>query len=356
MKQMNLISRLRSHGQITSPSSVKPLRIAIIGTGGISSSHARAILHYGEKVECVALCDVDEGNLRKRNEQLGGGKKCFGDWNVMLSEYGGQFDAVAICLPHHLHSRAILDCAAAGKHILCEKPLCITLEEAQEIIDTVKRTGITFMPGHNALFAPFVARVKQSIDSGLIGRVLHMRSQACFLNRADFSQAWRGRADLQGGGELIDTGYHGTYSLLYFAGSPVVEVKAVMGRFRHRIQGEDTASVQILFENGSIGEIFTSWATARPHGTHDLHIIGEKGELFGSDNTLFHLREAHRQPDRIDLPKTDTFTEQMSYFVDCVREGKRPLHSVEESREVLRVILDATKSAAGWEKYAALKV
>jgi len=182
-----------------------------------------------------------------------------------------------------------------------------------------------------------------------------MRSQASFLNRADFSHAWRGRADLQGGGELIDTGYHGTYSLLYFAGSPVAEVKATMARFHQRIQGEDTASVQILFENGSIGEIFTSWAMQRPYGTHDLHIIGDKGELFGTGNTLYYLPEGYDQPACIKLPEVDTMTEQMGYFVDCVREGKRPLHSVEESRDVLRVILDATKNAAGWEKHAALK-
>lgn len=332
------------------------LRVAIIGAGGISGAHARGILHYSDKIECVALCDISDENLQKRSQQLGGGQKLFQDWKKMLAEYGSEFEAAIICLPHHLHTQAILDCAAAGKHILCEKPLCIDLEEADVIVEAVKKAGIVFMPGHNALFNPFVVEVKRFLEAGLIGKVLHLRSQECFVNTADFSQAWRGRSDLQGGGELIDTGYHGTYSLLYFADSPVAEIKCTMARFRHRIDGEDTASVQILFENGSIGEIFTSWALPLPYGTHSLHILGEKGQIFGSGNVLYYLPEGFSEPAKIQLKKTETHTEQIGYFVECVRSGALPLHSVEDSRDVLRVILKASENANGWQQHATLKL
>lgn len=332
------------------------LPIAIVGTGGISHLHAAAILNHADKAEAVALCDISEANLQARAAQLANNPRLFRDWKTMLKEYGDHFEAVIICLPHHLHGQAILDCVAAGKHILCEKPLCINLEEADRIVDAALEAGIIFMPGHNQLFEPIVAKIKELLTANTIGRIRWMRSQACFFNPCDFSQAWRGRRDVQGGGELIDTGYHGTYSLLYFADSPVASVKCSMGRYHHQIEGEDSASVQVLFENGAIGEVLTSWAYAKPHGTHDLHIIGETGQLYGSRGTLYFLPRGFSEPARMDLQPVTSFDRQLEYFVACVREGHRPLHSVEESREVLRVILAASENSAGWERHAALQI
>jgi len=335
------------------------LKVAIIGTGSVSRVHADAILTHRDSVECVALCDVSEANLRERNAQLGGGCALFGNWQELLSELGERLEAVIICLPHHLHSAAVLDCAAARKHILCEKPLCTNLRDADVLVRAVREAGVTFMPGHNQLFAPMIREVKRRLTEGAIGTPYWMRAQACFLNAADFSEAWRGRADLQGGGELIDTGYHGTYTLLYFAAAPVAAVRGTFGRFHHHIQGEDSASVQVLFENGVIGEVLTSWAFPNPHGTHDLHVIGSEGQLFGSGNVLYHLARGEGEPTRVELPQAPSFAAlmayQLAYFVECVRTGARPLHSVEDSREVLSVIVAATENASGWEPYAMLK-
>ncbi len=331
------------------------LRLAILGAGGISGAHARAMLALPDRIECTLLCDVSKENLHRRAEQLGGTPVHCTDWKQMLSKHGDQFDAVVIALPHHLHAAAILDCLAAGKHVLCEKPLCTSLIEADAIVSAVQAAGVTFMPGHNALFHPFVGRVKEMVGAGTIGRVLHMRSQDCFVLGADFSDTWRGRFGEQGGGELIDTGYHAAYTLMHFAGAPVVEVRGTFARFRQRIEGEDTASVQLLFGDGAIGEIFTSWAMPRPHGTHALHLMGEKGQLFGTGNSLYLLPEGFSEPARTELPASDSFEAQMACFHDCVRGRRRPPHSVQESREVLRLILEATASAVGWERHAFLK-
>src|SRR5687767_7387248 len=99
------------------------VRVGLIGSGGISAAHAKGFLKYKDKIQCVALCDVSDDNLKKRSEQLkdvGGGGRQFKDWKVMLKEIGSEIDAVDICLPHHLHAPAILDAAAAGKHVICE--------------------------------------------------------------------------------------------------------------------------------------------------------------------------------------------------------------------------------------------
>ena len=81
-----------------------------------------------------------------------------------------------ICLPHHLHADAILAAIAAGKHILCEKPMCISLAEADQIVEAVERAGIVYMSGHNELFYPAIAGAKEAIDRGVVGTPYILRS------------------------------------------------------------------------------------------------------------------------------------------------------------------------------------
>jgi predicted dehydrogenase len=285
--------------------------------------------------------------------QLGGNPKRFADWKKMLAEMGDGIDAVDICLPHHLHAPAIFDAAAAGKHILCEKPMCINLDEADRIVATVKKSGIIYMSAHNQLFTPALREMKRMIDAGELGKVFWIRSQDAFLAPSQvFKDQWRASLKTQGGGELIDTGYHPSYRLLYLAGAHIDAVRGTMGRFQQPIEGEDTASVQVRFANGVIGEIFTSWAMPKPYGAHDLHIIGEKGEVFGTGSTLCYLPRGFKTPAEKVLPEVDTFTAQIECFADCIRNGTRPPHGPEEGRDVLHIILEASKNADGWQKTA----
>ena len=333
------------------PSASSKVRLAIIGAGGISHQHAIGVLDHADLVECVALCDVSEDNLRARNEQLGGGCRLFHDWKTMLAELGDGIDAVDICLPHHLHAPAITDAARAGKDVLCEKPLCTTLEEADRLVEIVKETGILYQSAHNQLFMPCVVEAKRRIVAGEIGEVRWLRSQDCFrANPSGFAGKWRADLKTQGGGELIDTGYHPTYRLLYLAGSEVVGVRGSMARFVQPIQGEDTASVQVRFANGAIGEIFTSWAMNNPYGSHQIHVIGSKGQLFGDNETLWSLPDGEKEPEKIELAKVETIPAGVGDFVRRVRSRERPLHSVEEGRLVLDVITRATEDAEGWQK------
>jgi predicted dehydrogenase len=128
-----------------------------------------------------------------------------------------------------------------------------------------------------------------------------------------------------------------------------------MGRFALNIDGEDTASVHVRFQNGAIGEILTSWAFFNPYGTHQIHVIGEKGQIFGSENTLYHLPNGYSEPAKRTFKEVNTFEAQIGHLVDCLREGTRPLHSVEEGRAVLELILGASESAEGWQATAVRK-
>jgi len=335
----------------------KKVKLAIIGAGGISGAHAGGILKHQDKVECVALCDVSEANLDARSKQLGNNPARFNDWKVMLAKLGDQIDAVDICLPHHLHAQAIFDAAAAGKHILCEKPMCINLEEADRIVAAVNKAGIIYMSAHNQLFTPAVQEIKRMIDEGAVGKVRWIRSQDCFLAGGGaaggaFKGAWRANLKFQGGGELIDTGYHPSYRLMHLAGADIAAIRGTMGRFEQLIEGEDTASVQVRFANGVIGEIFTSWAFSRPYGTHDLHVIGDLGEIFGTGSQLYYLPRGFKTPSEKILREVDTFSDQMSHFADCLLKEAKVPHGPEEGREVLKIILKASENAEGWQKTA----
>jgi predicted dehydrogenase len=218
---------------------------------------------------------------------------------------------------------------------------------------------VTYMSAHNQLFMPVVQEAKRMIESGELGRIMWLRSQDCFRAGGDgptpFKGSWRANLKTQGGGELIDTGYHPSYRLLYLAGAPAAKIQGTMGRFVQPIEGEDTASVQVRFENGAIGEILTSWAFALPYGTHHIHVVGEKGQIFGSDNTLYHLPKGATEPSKRSFTEVNTFEAEIGHFADCLREGKRPIHSVEEGRAVLELILKACESGEGWQRAAFVK-
>jgi predicted dehydrogenase len=333
------------------------VRVLLIGSGGISRAHVNGFIKHKDKIRIVAMCDVVEGNLKSRSEQLVAGghpaPRTFADWKTALREMGPEIDAVDICLPHHLHAPAILDACAAGKHVLCEKPMCMTLAEAETILSAVKSSGVTYMSAHNQLFMPCVREAKKMLDSGVLGRLYLIRSVDCFRgNPSGFAGSWRSKLATQGGGELIDTGYHPTYRMLHLAGTPIVpgSVRSTMGQYHIPMEGEDTAAVQVRFQSGAIGEVFTSWAMPVPHGMHQIHVVGEKGQLFGSNEKLFHLPAGAREPAQYVYDNVDTFVEEISHFADVLREGKAPLHGPAEGRAVLEVILKAAENAAGWPK------
>lgn len=331
-----------------------PVRVALIGAGGITGEHIKGFLAHSDKIRCVAMADVSEANLKRRTEQLGQPVRTYSDWKTMLREANADIDAVDICLPHHLHAAAILDACAARKHILCEKPMCMTLAEADRIGEAVRMSKVIYMSAHNQLFMPAVQQARKLIDSGALGRIYLVRSQDCFWanwgeDGNPFKGSWRANLKTQGGGVLIDTGYHPTYRLLYLAGAKPAAVRGTFGRYYQKIDGEDSASVQVRFDNGAIGEILTSWAFDNPHGSHQIHVIGDKGQVFGSGNELHFLPQGWTTPARQTFAEVNTFSEQIGHFADCVLQRRRPLHGYEEGRQVLEIITAATESAKGWE-------
>ena len=319
------------------------LNVGIIGCGGIAQPHADGWLAAADIARVTAVCDVVDENRRRMADKVGGAQE-FADWNAMLAN--AEVDAVDICLPHHLHKAAILAAADAGKHILCEKPLCVSPAEATEIVAARERNRVVIACAHNQIFTPCVQRAHHLINEGALGRVLSVKTADCFhINRDKGTWGWRANLATAGGGELIDTGYHPSYLLLYLAGSRPTQVTALIQNFNQPLlEGEDCANVIVRFESGAMGQIFTSWSWERPAGFWKLHVIGDKGQVWGSGRTLY--RKMLGQPaEQEELPAAHEFHAETRHFAECLASGTRPLQTDDDGIAVLKVILGAYEAS-----------
>lgn len=319
------------------------VRIGLIGAGGIAGAHVAGYLRNPETITFAAVADPVYENAARRAGDTGAA--IFADYTTMLAE--APIDAVDICLPHHLHKDAIVAAARAGKHILCEKPLCLTPEEAREVSAAVAASGVSLMCAHNQLFLPAVARAKELLDAGALGRVYEVRTTDSFFNDFDpESMGWRAHAATAGGGELIDTGYHPTYLLLHLAGGSPVEVTAMLATHRlDFMEGEDSATVLVRFDNGVIGTIVTSWAYQPAEGTERFSVVGERGSLTSDGTTLSYRLRGDTESTVLELGGVHEFGEEVGHFARSILDGTRPLHTEREGIEVLGIILGAYESA-----------
>lgn len=293
----------------------------------------------------TAACDVNQENAQKRATELGGTAKVYSDWREMLSDE--QVDAVDLALPHRLHRNAIVDAAEAGKHVLTEKPLCTTLDEAKEIEAAVNANGVLLMCAHNQMFEPAPRTARRWIAEGKIGKVFSLRTVDCFLagNRKEPGMwGWRGSAEEAGGGCALDTGYHPTYLLVSIANSDPVEVVSFSANYNQPyLEAEDTAQTMIRFANGAVGTLQTSWGYPWPNGHWQIHAIGETGQIYGKGNDLyFHPHGG--QAEKAELEPENGFVGEIKHYVDCIESGRTPEQSLKEGITVLKVILGGYQS------------
>lgn len=316
--------------------------VGIIGGGGIATAHIRGYAEHADRIRIGAIADAVAETAERRGAELG--VPHFTDYAEMLRD--AEIDAVDICLPHHLHRDAIVAAAAAGKHILCEKPLCLSPDEASDVQRAVADAGVTLMCAHNQLFMPAVATAKELIEGGALGRVYEVRTTDSFFNAFDpANMGWRAHAATAGGGELIDTGYHPTYLMMHLAGGVPVEATAMLSTHRLTfMEGEDSAQVLFRFDNGVVGQLVTSWAYRPAAGTERFSVVGENGSLTSDGTTLrWDLHDGTSETRTFD--EVDTFAAEIGSFGECIRTGTRPIHTEKEGIEVLGMILAAYEGA-----------
>lgn len=337
---------------------MKTLKVGLLGAGGIAKQHGQAWRANAPRGEIVAVADISAPRAQDFVDRYTeGGARVYDGIDALVAD--ADVDAVDICLPHHLHADAIIKAAGAGKAILCEKPLCTSLEDAAEISAALKESGATFMSAHNQLFQPSLLEARRLLASGALGRRYLVRSIEAFQHRglaagqqptelAEGESPWAWRADpsRMGGGEVLDTGWHASYRLLALADDRSVEVSALMDRFFVQdMPAEDTGVLLVRFASGTIGEIITTWAFGTVENWH-FEVAAEQGSLAGSGSRLVHQLHGWPQPVERTNQATHTFTAQVTHFLDVIQHGVPSQATFEHAARVLQLTKAAYRAAA----------
>jgi myo-inositol 2-dehydrogenase / D-chiro-inositol 1-dehydrogenase len=235
---------------------VNRVKVGLIGTGFVADLHAAAARMVPE-VELAAVASPTPGKAAHFARERGI-PQAFEDYRDLLKVK--EIDLVTLALPNHLHARAALDAAAAGKHVVCEKPLCRTLDEADRMIDACRRTGVLLLYAEELCFAPKYVRAKQLVDEGALGRVFLVKQSEEHFGP---HMPWFWDVEQSGGGVLLDMGCHSIEFARWVLGKPKVKsVLASMSTHVHggRTRGEDHSLCVVEYEGGRVGLAENSWA------------------------------------------------------------------------------------------------
>ena len=249
----------------------------VIGAGGIAGSHTQAIKDAAG-AQLIGIADMEPqfavGLAGKHNVTA------YGSVAELLADDAVQ--VVNICTPTGTHAELGIQAAKAGKHVICEKPLDVTLEKADALIAACRDNNVKLAAIFQSRLHPLYAKVKETIDAGRLGRVFYADVQLYWLRTSAYFSgggpvSWRGTFKFDGGGASMNQGIH-SIDLLQWIMGPVESLTAQIGTFTHEIETEDLAVVNTRFASGAFGSmVFTT--SAYPGLDHNFHFFGEKGSI-----------------------------------------------------------------------------
>lgn len=341
---------------------MKNVRVGMIGTGWISEVHARAF-HTIPGVELVCQHSLDPIRGKMFHDQYGVAE--FHDaFEPMLNRK--DVDVFTVALPNWLHFPFAKQVLAAGKHVIVEKPLCLRLEEADELLDLAKKNGLVIGYAEELCYVPKYTHVKRVADAGGLGQVFLARQHE--KHGGPYSP-WFFQAKEAGGGILMDMGCHAIECCRWILGKPAVKsvyCQADLFAYKQITKLDDHILMIIEFATGQVAEIESSW-TLRGGMTSWVEIQGTEGvayaELLQNGNgvrifsengyTLNDFVEGNTKgwhyPD-VEWLWINGYPQEMRDFITCVREGGTPVESGADGRAVLEIMIAGYLSAATGRK------
>lgn len=266
------------------------MKYVLIGCGRISPNHIQAARNNGLKI--AALCDLDqEAAIRLIRQFELEGVAVYTDHHTMLEREHP--DLVAIATDSGSHARIALDCLEAGSHVLIEKPMALSLQEADQIIDTARACGLQVGVCHQNRFNRSVQYIRKAMEAGRFGKLSHGTAHIRWnRSRQYYDQApWRGTW-AQDGGCLMNQGIHSADLLRWMMGENVEEVMACTSQRQHPyIEGEDLALAIIRFAGGACATLECTTNVYPCNLEETLYLFGEKGTVKAggiSDNIIEH--------------------------------------------------------------------
>ena len=330
----------------------------LVGYGLIADFHIRAIKEI-EGARVVAVADVNE--KRGREVAAAHGAKFYKDFEELARDKG--VNIVNICTPSGLHAEPALAAIRAGKHVIVEKPLEVTLPRCDQIIAEAKRAGVKLGVIFPSRFADASQVVKQAVAGGRLGKIALADAYVKWYRTQEYYDkgGWRGTWKLDGGGALMNQSIH-AIDLLNWVAGPVVAVQAFTGTLAHRIEVEDTAVAVVRFASGALG-VIEGTTGAYPGFLKKLEISGDRGSIVLEENGIRTWRFVEERPE--DAQVLEKFgaasggggaadpaaishaghRRQIAEFLEALAQGREPAVNGPEGRKAVEIILAIYQSA-----------
>ena len=314
-----------------------PVKLGILGAGIIAHTFMESA-PLVPQLEVAVICDVAEDVARVLAEPHNIAWET--DYEDVLADETIQ--AVYIALPHHLHEQATVAAAQAGKHILLEKPMANSLEEADRMLAAQKQAGVKLMLGFTHRFHSELETAKRLIDRGELGK---LTLAIDVMTTGGKIPGWFWQKAEAGGGVLHVNGAHSFDRLRWLMGSEITEIFAYADTYDERKTVEDCTVVALRFENGAMGTTVQNWVTDLPvPSKSDLDIHGTEGAIRIDTWSALEFSNAHHTWVQ-KRERDDMFQKEIGEFVSAILEDRDPCVTGEDGRRSLVCVLAAYESA-----------
>ncbi|MCK9525912.1 MAG: Gfo/Idh/MocA family oxidoreductase [Limnochordia bacterium] len=231
---------------------MKQLKVAIVGCGNVSKVHLAAAAS-NPSAKLIAVCDIKEDRAKKASTEFG--VPYYTDYHQVLAL---EPDVIHICTPHHVHAEIAIAAANKGIHVLTEKPMAVTLHDADRMIQAAQDNNITLGVIFQNRYNPSSRAMKEAVVSGELGEILGGRLFVTWMRNDEYysKSDWKGTWDMEGGGVLIDQAIH-TMDLMQWIMGPIKSLEGSMDNRTHDIiHVEDVAEATVFFQNGAVGSLY----------------------------------------------------------------------------------------------------
>lgn len=313
------------------------LKFALIGTGGIAQTYAQAF----QSSDCcllVAVCDINEESAKAYAEPFGA--KSFSDYKTLAEN--AEFDAVIVSTPPNTHPEIAEFFMKRGQHVLCEKPLCLSVREARTMIETAEDAGVVFTMATKFRYCEDVVKAKAILASGVLGEVVQFEN--AFTAKVDMSKRWNSNKEISGGGVLIDNGTHSVDIIRYFLGA-ITDVLALETSGTQNLPVDENVKLLAKTENGVAASVDLTWGINKELPNF-ISVYGTNGTLhIGWRESKYKLNSS---PDwtifGTGYDKVQAFKSKLENFRNAITNGEELLTKPADALASVEVIEAAYKS------------
>ncbi|MGI8787681.1 MAG: Gfo/Idh/MocA family protein [Pyrinomonadaceae bacterium] len=316
---------------------MKKLKFALIGTGGIAQTYAQAF-QTSDCCKLVAVADVNQESAKAFAEPFAA--KSFSDYKTLAEN--SEIDAVIISTPPNTHPEIAMFFMQKGVNVLCEKPLCLSVAEAKQMIETAEKSNVVFTMATKFRYCEDVVKAKAILASGVLGEVVQFEN--AFTAKVDMSKRWNSNSEISGGGVLMDNGTHSVDIIRYFLGA-ITDVLALETSGTQNLSVDENVKLLAKTENGIAASVDLTWGINKELPNF-ISVYGTNGTLhIGWRESLYKLNSS---PDWIQFgkgyDKVQAFRAKLENFRNAIIDGEELLTKPADALASVEVIEAAYKS------------